>query len=133
MADRKPVPESRLSRLERSIMDALYRLGQGAVADVVRAMPGEPSHDSVRVTLGILERKGWVDHRREDHRNVYSPTVPISRARRRAARHLTRTFFGGKTSRAILALVDMSSDELTGEELEEIAARIERAARRDRG
>ena len=114
-------------------MDALYRLGEGAVADVTRSIPGEPSHDSVRVTLGILEKKGWVTHTREGVRNVYLPTVPATRARRQAAKHLTRTFFEGKPSRAILALLDMSSDQLTPEEIEEISARIERAGRKDAG
>ena len=131
MPESKPPPQARLSRLERTIMDALYRLEEGAVADVTRAMPGEPSHDSVRVTLGILERKGWVTHRRDGSRNVYTPTVPAARARRQAARHLTRTFFDGKPSRAILALLDMSSEQLTPEEIEEIAARIERAGRKE--
>jgi predicted transcriptional regulator len=131
MPDTTPPPQTRLSRLERTIMDALYRLEEGAVAEVTRAMPGEPFHDSVRVTLGILEKKGWVTHRREGSRNVYSPTVPPARARKQAARHLTRTFFDGKPSRAILALLDMSSDQLTPEEIEEISARIERAGRKD--
>ena len=119
----------KLSRLERRIVDALYRLGEGAVVDVTRAMRGEPSHDSIRVTLGILEKKGYVTHRREGPRYIYRPSVPPDRARRQAAGHLTRTFFGGKPSRAILALLDMSSEELSREELDEIAARIERAGR----
>ncbi len=123
-------PQTRLSRLERSIMDALYRLGEGAVADVTRGMPGEPSHDSVRVTLGILEKKGYVTHRREGPRFIYRPTVSAERAGGQAARHLTRTFFGGKPSRAILALLDMSSEQLSRDELDEIAARIERAGRK---
>lgn len=114
-------------------MDALYRLGEGAVADVTRSIPGEPSPDSVRVTLGILEKKGWVTHTREGVRNIYVPTVPATRARRQAAKHLTRTFFEGKPSRAILALLDMSSDQLTREEIEEISARIERTRRKDAG
>lgn len=111
-------------------MDALYRLNEGAVADVTRAMPGQTSHDSVRVTLGILEKKGWVRHRRDGARYVYAPAVPAERASRQAATHLTRTFFEGKPSRAILALLDMSSGELTPEELEEIATRIEGAGRK---
>lgn len=122
-------PQTRLSRLERGIVDALYRLGEGAVTDVTHAMPGEPSHDSVRVTLRILERKGVVTHRREGPRYVYRPAVPAERARQQAAGHLTRTFFGGKPSRAILALLDMSAEQITREELDEIAARIDRAAR----
>ena len=113
-------------------MDALYRLGEVGVSEVTRAMPDEPSQDSVRVTLGILEKKGWVTHRREGARNVYAPTVPAARARKQAARHMTRTYFEGKPSRAILALLDMSSEDLTPEELDEIAARIESASRKGR-
>lgn len=120
-------PQSRLSRLERSIVDALYRLDEGTAADVLKLMPGDPSHDSVRVTLGILEKKGYVTHRRDGPRYVYRPTVSAERARSQAARHLTRTYFGGKPSRAILALLDLSSGELSREELDEIAARIENA------
>ena len=123
-------PQTRLSRLERNIVDALYRLSEGAVADVLRVMPGEPSYDSVRVTLGILEKKGYVTHRREGSRYIYRPTVSAEQARRQAARHLTRTFFGGKPSRAILALLDMSAEQIPREELDEIVSRIERAARK---
>jgi BlaI family penicillinase repressor len=123
-------PQARLSRLERSIVDALYRLSEGAVADVLKVMPGEPSYDSVRVTLGILEKKGYVTHRREGPRYVYRPTVSAERARRQADGHLTRTFFGGKPSRTILALLDMSAEQITREELDEIASRIDRAARK---
>ena len=74
-------PQTQLSRLERSIMDALYRLDEGTAADVLKLMPGEPSYDSVRVTFGILEKKGFVTHRRDGPRYVYRPTVPAERAR----------------------------------------------------
>ena len=80
-------------------------------------------------SLGILEKKGYVTHRREGPRYVYRPTVSPDRARKAATRHLTRTFFGGKPSRAILALLDLSAEKIPREELDEIAARIERAAR----
>lgn len=132
-ADPRLPPQARLSRLERTIVDALYRLGEGSVHDVTRVMPDEPSYDSVRVTLGILARKGVVTHRSDGPRYVYRPAVPAERARRSAAGHLTRTFFEGKPSRAILALLDMSSDDLTPEELDEIARRIERERERASG
>jgi len=49
-----------LSRRESQIMDIVYRLGEASVADVVGHMPDEPAYNSVRVTLSILERKGYV-------------------------------------------------------------------------
>src|SRR5688572_14238355 len=123
--------QAQLSRLERSIVDALYRLGEGSVAEVTQALRKVSTHDSVRVTLGILEKKGFVTHRREGPRHVYRPTISAKRAQKQAARHLTRTFFGGRPSNAILALLDMSSEQLTDEELDAIAARIERAGKKE--
>ena len=51
-----------LSRREREIMDILYRLGESGAAEVAAQMADDPGYDSVRVTLGILEKKGHVRH-----------------------------------------------------------------------
>jgi predicted transcriptional regulator len=119
-----------LSRRERQIMDVLYRLGEAAAADIVPQLPDRPAYNSVRVTLGILERKGWVSHRQDGPRYVYRPTVPAERAGRSAAKHLLRTFFDGSPSRAILALLDGEAGRLSPGELDEIARMIERARKR---
>ena len=47
-----------LSRRERQILDALYRLESGSVQDVVDGIPDPPSYSSVRTLLRILEEKG---------------------------------------------------------------------------
>ncbi|MHC4233544.1 MAG: BlaI/MecI/CopY family transcriptional regulator [Planctomycetota bacterium] len=120
---------AQLSRREREIMDILYRLGEASVADVVGRMEPDPGYDSVRVTLGILEKKGHVTHRQEGRRYVYAPTVSHEAASQSAARNLTRTFFKGSPSRAILALLGMS--ELSPEELDAIAEWIEEERKSD--
>ena len=109
-------------------MDAVLALGEATVQDVVDFIDDVSARDSVRVTLAILERKGHLKHRREGNRNVYSAVVSRGTAQRSAMRHLARTFFGGSTSRAILAFLDQSGHRLTAEELDEIARRIERHA-----
>lgn len=120
-------PQSQLSRREREIMNIVYRLGEASVADVVARMENDPGYDSVRVTLGILEKKGHVKHRQEGRRYVYSPTVSHEKASRSATRNLIQTFFRDSPSRAILTLLGMS--ELTPEELDEIARVIEEERR----
>jgi BlaI family penicillinase repressor len=114
------------SRRERQIMDALYRLGEASAGDVARHLGDEDGYHSIRVTLGILEKKGFLKHRREGKMNVYRPTVSQEKARESAMAHVLKTFFAGSPSSAILALLDMS--ELTSEELDEIAARIDEAS-----
>lgn len=115
--------QAQLSRREREIMEILYRLGEGSAADVVGRMDPDPGYDSVRVTLGILEKKGHVKHRQDGRRYVYTPTVPHETASRSAIRNVLHTFFRGSPSRAILALLGMS--RLSREELDVIAKWIE--------
>ena len=108
-------------------MDVVYLLGEATAADVCERLPEGPTRDTVRVTLAMLEKKGFVKHRREHNRNVYSPTVPASRARRSAMQHLLKTFYADSHSRAILTLLDLTSTRLSEEELDEIAEWIDRA------
>ena len=115
-----------LSRREREIMDIVYALGEASVSDVVRRMSDEPSYNSVRVTLGILARKGHLEHHSDGRRYIYSPTLPREKASQSAVTNLLKTFFEGSPSRAILTMLDMSSGRLTDEELDEIARMIEK-------
>ncbi|MHC4611251.1 MAG: BlaI/MecI/CopY family transcriptional regulator [Planctomycetota bacterium] len=119
----KKTPQNQLSRREREIMNVVYRLGEASVADVFGRMDEDAGYDSVRVTLGILEKKGHVKHRQEGRRYVYSPTVPHEAASRSAVRNLLHTFFRGSPSRAMLTLLGMS--KLSRDELDEIAEWIE--------
>ena len=124
--------QNQLSRRERQIMDVLYRLGEAGTAEVVDHLPDQPAYNSVRVTLGILERKGVVHHRRDGTRYVYRPTLPAEAVRESALRHLVRTFFRGSPSKAVLTLLDSPSTRLSKEELNELAAWVEAAKREQR-
>jgi BlaI family transcriptional regulator, penicillinase repressor len=124
--------QNQLSRRERQIMDIVYRLGEAGAAEVVDHLPDRPAYNSVRVTLGILERKGVVRHRREGSRYVYTPTVPAETMRESALRHVVRTFFRGSPSKAVLTLLDSPSTRLSKEELNELAAWVEAAKREQR-
>ena len=110
-------------------MDIVYRLGEASVSDVVERMPDRPAYNTVRNKLAVLEEKGHLRHRREGKRYLYSPTIPASRARRSAARHLLDTFCNGEPSQAILTLLGISARQLTAEDLDEIADWIEDARR----
>jgi len=107
-------------------MDALYRLGEGSVADVARLMPDEPSYNTVRNIMAILERKGYLKHRQDGKRYLYSPVEGVARAQSSMLRHLVRTFFQGSVPRAVSALLG-AEERLTREELDEIARYVEAA------
>lgn len=123
---------STLTRRERQVMDALYRLQRATVSDILDEMPEQATYDAVRAVLRTLEQKGLVRHRPSGPRYVYSPSVPTSRARRRALDHLVRTFFDGSAEDAAAALLGMAELELSDDALARLAAKIREAQREGR-
>jgi predicted transcriptional regulator len=115
-----------LSRREREIMNVVYKLGEASVSEVVDRIPDEPGYDTIRVTLGILTRKGFLKRRKQDRRYIYKPIVPREKASRTAVSNLLETFFAGSPSKAVLAMLDESSAKISKKELDEIAAWVER-------
>ncbi len=116
-----------LSRRERQIIDVLYRNGRATAAEVRKEMPEAPSYSAVRALLRILEEKGCAEHDEEGPRYVYKQTAPLKTARRLAARRLLETFFEGSVPQAVVTLLDVSTRDLSQEELDELQQRIERA------
>jgi BlaI family penicillinase repressor len=120
-------PAAGLSRRERQIMDILYQRGKSSVTDVREALPNAPSYSAVRAMLRILEEKGHVKHQEEGLRYVYLPKVARDKAKRSAVKHLLDTFFSDSPDQVVAALLDVSSARLTREELDRMAAMIEKA------
>ena len=121
---RKSVPH--LSRRERQIMSALYRLGPATAAEVLEAIPSPPSYSAIRAHLRVLEEKGHVQHEDDGTRYVYRPTVSRERARRGALQDMVHTFFDGSASQAVAALLDGDAN-ISKAELEKLMKLIEAA------
>jgi predicted transcriptional regulator len=117
------------SRREHQIMDAIYRLGSATVAEITAQLPDPPTTTAARTMLGILERKGHLRHTVNGLRNVYTPVVPAEKANRGRLHHVVETFFQGSRERAMAGLLELPS-ALTEDELDRLAAMIERARKR---
>ena len=116
-----------LGRRERQIMDIVYRLGRASVSEVREHLSDPPSYSAVRAMLRVLEEKGHIRHEAEGLRYVYVPTVAPEKAKRSAMKHLMDTFFNDSPEQVVAALLDLGSTRLTREELDRMAAMIERA------
>jgi BlaI family transcriptional regulator, penicillinase repressor len=123
---------TQLGRRERQIVEALYRLGTASVADVLANLPDPPSYSAVRGMLSLLEEKGYVRHKRDGMRYVYTPVVAPAKARQSALRQLVSTFFEGSPLAAAAALLEMSDHKLTAEERAQLSALINRREREGR-
>jgi len=117
------------SRREREILDILYQRGKASATEVRDAMEDAPSNSAVRTLLRVLEEKGHVRRRAEGLKYVYAPVVAKEKAKRTAVKHLLDTYFDGSSEQIVAALLDVSSTQLTREELDRMTEMIEKAKR----
>ena len=116
-----------LSRRERLIMDTLYQLGKATAADLIKALPGEPSDSTVRTQLRVLEAKGHVRHEDDGQRFVYFPVVPRRVVRKSALKHVVDTIFDGSVSTVVAALLGPDGARLSDAELDRIEEIVAKA------
>jgi len=121
-----------LSRRERQIMDILYRLGSATAAEVKENLPDAPGYSAVRALLRILEDKGHLKHAYDGPRYVYAPVVSRPAAQKSALKQMVKTFFDGSPSNAVAALLDMSANDLSDTDLDQLARLVENAKREGR-
>ena len=121
-----------LSRRERQIMDALYKLEAATVGEVMDLMADPPSYSAVRATMRVLEEKGHVTHRQDGPRYLYMPTVPRDKAQSTALQHLVGTFFGGSVEQAVMALLSMPETRMKDADLSKLAEKVREAEKEGR-
>ena len=123
-------PHEKLTRREREIMDVLFALGdRGSAEEVRERLSDPPGYSAVRAMLVKLEAKGFVRHREEGLRYIYTPTKSRASAQRTAIHKLVRVFFGGSPAQTAAAL--LKQETWTDEEFEALRAEIE-LVRKDR-
>lgn len=105
-----------LTEGELRIMEVLWRLGRGTVAEVSQAMPPPPvAYNTVLTTLRILEQKGHVSHEEAGRAYVYLPLTERDTAAQKAVTNVVSSFFGNSGSALALRLIENerpSDDEL---------------------
>ncbi len=114
-----------LSRRERQIMDIVYELGQASVKEVEAKLPNAPSYSAIRAMIAKLEKKGFLEHKEKDLKYIYYPTVDHQAARTNAINRLLKTFFDGSASQAMTAMLDISMQDVSSDDLEKLQSMIE--------
>ena len=121
----------RLSRREREIMNAVFALGNRAVAEEIRErLPNPPTLSAIRVMLARLETKGQLRHEHVAGRNIYSATTSPGAAKRAALRQYLQTFFGGSLRDMMMTLV--RNEAWSDDDLEALRGEINRVRKQRR-
>lgn len=119
-----------LTRRERQIMNAIYRLGHATAVEVTEQLPDKPANATVRTLLGVLERKGFLQHETIKGRFVYRPVIPAASARRGMLDDVLDTFFHGAEGSAAIAILKRSQARLSDEDREEILKLVHQTRKR---
>ena len=116
---------------ERELFERLYAAGEATAAELQASLGAGISNSAVRVMLRRLEEKGFVIHREEGGKFIYSPAMPNGRIRQSALKRFVETFFNGSPLGAATALLGMSEKPTAGEieKLEALLAKV----RKDQG
>ncbi len=129
---KKKASEQPLGHRERQIMDVVYRFQEASVGDVLGEIENPPSYSAIRKMLGVLEQKGFLVHRREGTKYLYKPTKSRQSAGRSAVKHLLNTFFAGSTTEAVNTILDVSSDQLTNDDVQRLRDLIDNARQEEK-
>ncbi len=124
MAKFKP---HKLTRREKQIIEVIYRMESASVADVLGNMPDPPSYSAVRALMRLMEEKGYIKHKKEGAKFIYSPVQSRLNASKIAVKNLVNTFFENKTEDAVVALIDSSDIKLSDADMKKISKIIEKA------
>ena len=101
-------PSRTLTDGELKLMRVLWRRGPSTVAAIVGAVDGAnaPAYNTVQTMMRILERKGFVSHRKDGRAFVFNALVDESRARKNALRHVLDRFFDNSPGTLVLSLLE---------------------------
>ncbi len=116
-----------LTRRERQIIDVIYRLGSASVAEVLDNITDPPSYSAVRALMRLMEEKGYIKHRKQGAKYIYSPTQSRQNASKSALKHLVSTFFDNSAENAVVALLDTSDLGLSSKEIDRITKMIDKS------
>lgn len=121
-----------LTKRERQAMDVIYANGNVTVSEVQNLLPDNPSYSATRILLRRLSEKGLLKITNQGNRYTYSASIPRAAAGKAALKRLVDTFYDGSPSNLFSALLGISSESISPEELAELEALIAEAKSRIR-
>jgi BlaI family penicillinase repressor len=113
---------------EARLMTVLWERTSATVADIVERLSAERpvNYSTVQTLLRILEKKGYIEHRKSGRAFVYKPVVDQQQARRRALKHLVSRLFDGSPS--LLVLNVLEHERIAPDELKRLKQLLDRTS-----
>ncbi|MFO7657750.1 MAG: BlaI/MecI/CopY family transcriptional regulator [Bacteroidales bacterium] len=113
-----------ITKAQEEILKALWDISDGAIGDVLDALPNpKPAYNTVATVIKVLEKKGYVSHRTYGKTNVYFPVI----ARKDYANHVLKETFKGLFNGSLNQMVSyfVKNKEVGLLELEQLKEMLE--------
>ena len=108
-----------LTKAEEQIMQILWDLKEGIVKDVVSGFKSnQPAYTTVATVLKVLEKKGFVAHKKIGNTYLFSPKISKRDYTRFQFSSLLKNYFNGSFPK--MATFFARENNLSMEELEEV-------------
>ena len=114
-----------LTKAEEQVMQALWRLKEGFIRDIMDALPSpKPHQNTVATILKILVEKEFVDIKIFGRQHQYYPLVSKEAYSKASIKNLVKGYFGGSFSEAVSFMVKENNISL--EDLETLLQQLKK-------
>lgn len=113
-----------LTKAEEQVMQAVWKVGKGFANEIVSAVEGAASYNTVLSVVRILEQKGYVSHVTFNRSNRYYPVISREEYMQQQLKGLAQRYFGSSPRALVSFLVDKK--EVSLEDLESITKELEK-------
>jgi predicted transcriptional regulator len=120
-----------ITKAQEEILRVLWDINEGAVADVIERLPEpKPAYTTVATVIKVLEKKGYVSHRRYGNIHVFFPLV----SRKVYAKHVLKDAYKGLFNSSLNQLVSFFVKEksVSVGELEELKKLIDQEIKKQK-
>jgi BlaI family penicillinase repressor len=117
-------PSTTVTEAEQAILDVLWKAGEASVREVTDQLSQqkEVAYTTVLTMLGVLHRKGLVEHRQEGRAFIYRAAITKTEVRTRALSSLLSQLFDG--SAEALAVHLLENHDVDAQTLQALRERI---------
>jgi len=113
-----------LTKAQEEVLKAVWKLKEGAVSDVLDLLPEpKPAYTTVATVINVLEKKGYLFHKKFGKTKVYYPLISDKEYARSILKDTAKGYFNGSFNMMAQFFV---SKELSISELEELRTMLEK-------
>ena len=115
-----------LTRAEEQVMQAVWKIKEGFIRDIIEALPApKPHQNTVSTILKILTEKEFIGIKVFGRQHQYFPLVSREAYSKASMKNLVKGYFGGSFSEAVSFMVKENNISL--EDLESILLQLKKS------